>query len=50
MRRTAVLSALLFSAAVSAAAQAWHPGTLDEAVALAKARSKLVLVDFYSDG
>ncbi len=38
------------TAAASAAAQAWHPGTLDEAVALAKARSKLVLVDFYSDG
>ena len=34
----------------TAAAQVWFQGTVDEAVARAKIESKLVLVDFYSDG
>lgn len=36
--------------AISAAGQVWFKGTVDEAVAKAKVESKLVLVDFYSDG
>jgi len=33
-----------------ASAQNWFKGTLDQAVAKAKAENKLVLVDFYSGG
>lgn len=32
----------------TASAQIWFKGTLDEALAKAKAENKLVLVDFYS--
>lgn len=33
-----------------ASAQSWFKGTLDQAVAKAKAENKLVLVDFYNGG
>ena len=33
-----------------ASAQTWFKGSLDQAVAKAKAENKLVLVDFYSGG
>jgi hypothetical protein len=33
-----------------ATAETWFKGTLDQAVAKAKAEKKLVLVDFYSSG
>jgi len=46
--RISILTVLFL--AVSASAQVWFKGTVDEAVAKAKAESKLALVDFYSDG
>jgi len=42
------LAVLVFAA--SASAQTWFKGTLDEAIAQAKAEKKLVLLDFYSGG
>jgi len=42
------LLALLLVLASTASAQIWFKGTLDEALAKAKAEAKLVLVDFYS--
>jgi hypothetical protein len=53
MRKSFVIAAIavLVSAfASSAAAQTWFTGTVDEAVAKAKAEKKLVLIDFYSGG
>jgi len=50
MRKAAALSCLLAMAATAAVAQTWHQGTLEDALARAKTQSKLVLVDFYSDG
>lgn len=47
----AAIAALLFVLASSAvSAQTWFTGTVDEAVAKAKAEKKLVLLDFYSGG
>ena len=46
--RISILAVLLLT--VSASAQVWFKGTVDEAVAKAKSESKLVLLDFYSDG
>jgi len=47
--KKAILFALVLVLASAAAAQpAWFKGTLDQAVAKAKADHKLVLVDFYS--
>jgi hypothetical protein len=54
--REAAVKKLLFVAAAvavlagAASSQVWFKGTVDEAVAKAKAEAKLVLVDFYSDG
>jgi hypothetical protein len=42
--------ALVLILASFASAQNWFKGTLDQAVAKAKAENKLVLVDFYSGG
>jgi hypothetical protein len=53
MKRTfavAVVVVLALVFAASAAAQNWFGGTVDEAVAKAKAEKKLVLLDFYSGG
>jgi hypothetical protein len=51
MMKKALLYALGFMVfAGPAGAQVWFKGTLDQAVAKAKAESKLVLVDFYSGG
>ena len=50
MRKSLIAVFALFLIAASAAGQVWFKGTVDEAVAKAKAESKLVLVDFYSDG
>jgi len=50
MKKSLVAVLALSLLAGSAAAQVWFKGTVDEAVAKAKAESKLVLVDFYSDG
>ncbi len=44
------VAALALVLASSAAAQTWFTGTVDEAVAKAKAEKKLVLLDFYSGG
>jgi hypothetical protein len=41
---------LVLAVASAAAAQSWFGGTVDEAVAKAKAERKLVLIDFYSGG
>ena len=46
----AATAALVLVFASSAAAQSWFTGTVDEAVAKAKAEKKLVLLDFYSGG
>jgi len=40
--------ALVLALASIASAQTWFSGTLDQAVAKAKADGKLVVVDFYS--
>lgn len=50
MKKSLVVALTLLACAGSAAAQVWFKGTVDEAVAKAKAESKLVIVDFYSDG
>jgi hypothetical protein len=50
MKKTMVAVLTLLLLAGSAAAQVWFKGTVAEAVAKTKAESKLVLVDFYSDG
>lgn len=50
MKRPLIGALALAVLAGSAAAQVWFKGTVDEAVAKAKAETKLVLVDFYSDG
>ncbi|MGA2532743.1 MAG: hypothetical protein ABSG19_06855 [Candidatus Aminicenantales bacterium] len=47
MKRLAALAGLLFVVS-SASAQVWFKGTLNEAMAKAKAESKVVLIDFYS--
>ena len=46
----AVGAAFILAFASIAAAQSWFTGTVDEAVAKAKAEKKLVLIDFYSGG
>jgi len=51
MKKRTLFPLIILSLAVSsAAAQDWFKGTLDQALAKAKAESKLVLVDFYSGG
>jgi hypothetical protein len=50
MKKTMIAALALAALAGSAAAQVWFRGTVDEAVAKAKAETKLVLADFYSDG
>jgi hypothetical protein len=50
MKKPLIGALALAVLACSAAAQVWFKGTVDEAVAKAKAETKLVLVDFYSDG
>jgi len=50
MKKSLVAVLGLTLLAGTAASQVWFKGTVDEAVAKAKAESKLVLVDFYSDG
>jgi len=50
MKKSLIAVFALALLAGSAVAQVWFKGTVDEAVAKAKAESKLVLVDFYSDG
>jgi hypothetical protein len=49
-KRTFAALGSLFLVVSSASAQNWFQGTLDQAVAKAKAESKLVLVDFFSGG
>ena len=48
--RIAFAAAFVLAFASAAAAQNWFTGTIDEAVAKAKAEKKLVLLDFYSGG
>jgi len=50
MRKAIGLAIGLAALAGAAAGQVWFKGSVDQAVAKAKAESKLVLVDFYSDG
>jgi hypothetical protein len=45
-----LVAALVLVLASFASAQNWFKGTLDQALAKAKAENKLVLVDFYSGG
>ena len=49
MKRTLAVGCV-FVLASFASAQNWFKGTLDQAVAKAKAENKLVVVDFYSAG
>ncbi len=48
--KKALAFAFLIVLAGTASAQNWFKGSLDAAVAKAKAEKKLVLVDFYSSG
>jgi len=50
MKKIASVTALVLLVASAAAAQNWHKGTLDEAVAQARTENKKVLLDFYSGG
>lgn len=50
MKKTMIAAFAWTIFAASAAGQVWFKGTVDEAVGKAKVESKLVLVDFYSDG
>jgi hypothetical protein len=49
MKKFLVVASVLVLASF-ASAQSWFKGTLDQAVAKAKAENKLVVVDFYSAG
>jgi hypothetical protein len=49
MKRALAVGFVLVLAS-AASAQNWFKGTLDQAVAKAKAENKLVVVDFYSGG
>ncbi|MBN1940192.1 MAG: hypothetical protein JW843_11450 [Candidatus Aminicenantes bacterium] len=42
--------ALILTFASFASAETWFKGTIDEAIAKAKAENKLVLLDFFSGG
>ncbi len=48
--KKALTLALVLVLASFASAQSWFQGSLEQAVAKAKAENKLVLVDFYSGG
>ena len=48
MKRQLVGFAVLMTVAVTASAQNWFKGSLDEALAKAKSENKKVLVDFFS--
>jgi hypothetical protein len=48
--RIALVAVSVLAVASASAAQTWFTGTVDEAVAKAKAEKKLVLLDFYSGG
>lgn len=48
--KKAPLALAVFVFALTASAQTWFKGTLDQAVAKAKTEKKLVLLDFYSGG
>ena len=52
MKKTAAFAGLLLLASFAAAqtAPAFLKGSLDEALAQAKTRNKLVLIDFFSSG
>jgi thiol:disulfide interchange protein len=50
MKKLASLTAVALFAASAAAAQTWHKGTLDAALAQARTENKKVLLDFYSGG
>lgn len=50
MKKLFVLSLLLIFLSSIVVAQDWFSGSLDNAVAKAKSESKLVMIDFYSDG
>jgi len=49
MKKALTLTLVLVLASF-ASAQTWFQGTLDQAVAKAKAENKLVLLDFFSGG
>jgi hypothetical protein len=48
MKKAILITLVLVFASALTAQPAWFKGTLDQAVAKAKADHKLVLVDFYS--
>jgi hypothetical protein len=48
MKKAILITLVLVLASAATAQTAWFKGTLDQAVAKAKADHKLVLVDFYS--
>lgn len=48
--KKARLALAVLALAVSASAQTWFKGTLEQAIAKAKTEKKLVLLDFYSSG
>lgn len=52
MKKFIILALILVFASFAAVASAetWFKGSLDQAIAKAKAESKLVLVDFFSGG
>ena len=49
MKKALTLTLVLVLASF-ASAQSWFQGSLDQAVAKAKAENKLVLIDFFSGG
>jgi uncharacterized protein YxeA len=48
--KKALLALAVLVLTVTASAQTWFKGTLDQAIAKAKTEKKLVLLDFYSSG
>jgi hypothetical protein len=48
MKKALTVSLVLVMASAASAQVSWFQGTLDQAVAKAKAEHKLVLIDFYS--
>ena len=48
--KKALLALAVLVLALTASAQTWLKGTLDQAIAKAKTEKKLVLLDFYSSG
>jgi hypothetical protein len=49
MKKSVFLPLFIINLAISASALTWRSGSLDEALAQAKAEGKLLLIDFFTE-